>query len=142
MKMLTTVTTSMVAWALAAIVGSSGCFLRVSSGIVAGIPPGATAVGRPLAGDDVVVAGWDGSFSQDGSLLVLVTEERLIRHDEQGERVIPLIDIVQIIVDEDEGQVVVTTTGDRLALPIGSSNERLGFAKALQQAVQQRKLQR
>jgi len=111
----------------------------VSSGIVAGIPPGAMGVGRPLAGDDVVVAGWDGSFSQDGSLLVLVTEERLIRHDEQGERVIPLQDIVQIIVDEDGGQVVVTTTGDRLALPIGSSSERLAFAKALQQAVQRRK---
>ena len=86
---------------------------------------------------------WDGSFAQDGGLLVLVTEARVILHDDAGDRAIPLEEVSGIIVDEDESRVVVQSGAGRLlAVPMRSASERLELARVLQRAVQQRKLSR
>ncbi len=119
---------------------SSGCFLLISSGIQPDIPAGAQAVGRPLVGEERVILAWDGSFAQDGGLLVLVTETRVIRHDDGGDRVVRLEDVSGIIVDEDEGRVVVQSADGLMAVPMRSAGERLELARVLQRAVQQRKL--
>ncbi len=119
---------------------SSGCFLLISSGIQPDIPAGAQAVGRPLVGEERVILAWDGSFAQDGGLLVLVTETRIIRHDDGGDRVVRLEDVSGIIVDEDEGRVVVQSADGLMAVPMRSAGERLELARVLQRAVQQRKL--
>jgi hypothetical protein len=124
------------------VVATSSCFTLISSGIQAKIPPGAETVGRPLAGDERVLLGWDGSFSQDGGLLVLVTDKRLIKHDDSGDHSVALAEISGIVVDEDEGRVVVQTALGLLAVPMRSSSERLELARVLQRAVQQAKIER
>jgi len=125
---------------LALCCGLGGCFLRVSSGVTAGVPSGAVAIAPALAGGEDVVASYDGSFGQDGSFLVLVTNERVVLHTaEAGDRAIALLDITGIIVDEDEGRVLIKSVGDALIVPMYWANDRLALAKAVQRAVQARK---
>lgn len=126
-----------------------GCFLSVTSGVVRGVPVGAQAAATGLlatAADgaaettEVVRYSWDGSFHQDGSLLVLLTDRRLWRRDATGDVHIELIDVQQIVVDEDEGHVRVKTAGALMLLPLSTSSERLTFARHLQEAVQASKI--
>lgn len=119
----------------------SGCFLAVSSGVVRGIPDGAQAVAASLLEGETALYAWDGSFAQDGGVLVLLTDRRLVRHDDRGDVDVALEDIQQIVVDEDEGHIRVKTTGELLLLPLSSSTDRLAFAGHLQRAVQRRKLE-
>ena len=118
----------------------SGCFLLVTSGIRREIPPGARAATAGLLGaDEEVVAAWDGSVLQDGGLLAVLTDQRLLKRSGAEVSALDLRDVQSIIVNEDDGAVDVVSAGGRLSLPLRSSDERRAFARLIQTAVQKRK---
>jgi hypothetical protein len=110
---------------------SLGGFVRVTSGVLPGVPRGAAAVAPTLTDGEDVVCGWDGSFGQDGGVLVLVTTERMIFRSDDVARTIALLDVTGIVVDEDEGR------RDRGADGLGQ--RALGAGARAQRAVQARK---
>jgi hypothetical protein len=118
----------------------SGCFLLVSSGIRREIPPGAVAASAGMVrSDEVVVAAWDGSVLQDGGLLAVLTDRRLLKRSGDLVTSLDLRDVQTIVVNEDDGAVDVVTASSRLSLPLRSSDERRAFARLIQTEVQRRK---
>ena len=117
-----------------------GCFLLVTSGIRREIPEGARPAAQGLVqSDEVVVAAWDGSILQDGDLLAVLTDRRLVKKDGELVSAVDLRHVQTIVVNEDEGAVDVVTAGARLSLPLRSSDERRAFARLVQTEVQRRK---
>ncbi len=117
-----------------------GCFLLVSSGIHRDIPEGARAqAAGKLEADELVVAAWDGSMAQDGGLLVILSDHRILKKAGGGWSSVDLRDVQTIVVNEDEGSVDVITGGTGLSLPLRSSEERRTFAHLIQSEVQKRK---
>lgn len=126
----------------------AGCFLLVSSGIRRDVPEGARPVAQGLVrADERVVAAWDGSVLQDGSLLVLLTDERLLKHDGEQTTTLALTEVQSIVVNEDDGAVEVVVADlthsipfrTAMSLPLRSSDERRAFARLLQLEVQRAK---
>lgn len=119
----------------------SGCFLLVSSGIRRDIPEGARASTTTLLkADERVVAAWDGSIAQDGGLLAVLTDRRVIKKDDDAVTAVALVDVATIVVNEDDGAVdVVTAGGVGVSLPLRSSDERKAFARLIQTEVQRAK---
>ena len=111
----------------------------VSSGVVRTPPPAAAARVASLVGDDVLLAVWDGSFSQDGSRVVVLTDAAVTLHDDGSTHRLGLDGIDSIAVDQDAGGVVVRAGKTVLVLPI-DTDDRLAFADLLRRAVQDRKL--
>jgi hypothetical protein len=120
------------AWAA---LSSSACFLLVSSGIRREVPPGARAAAAPLLRDDErVLAAWDGSVAQDGGLLVVLTDRRVVKRDGNVVRDAPFARLHGIVVDEDEGVVVLAMPEGLLLLPLRTSDERRAFAALIRDA--------
>jgi hypothetical protein len=125
------------ALAVWAALSSSGCFLLVSSGIRREVPAGARAAAAPLLRDDErVLAAWDGSVAQDGGLLVVLTDRRVVKRDGDAVRDAPFARLQGIVVDEDEGAVVLALPGGLLLLPLRTSDERRAFAALIRDAHQ------
>jgi hypothetical protein len=119
----------------------AGCFTLVSSGIRREVPEGARAAAQGLTRPhERVVAAWDGSLLQDGSLLVVLGDVGIAKRDGDAVARVELIDVNSIVVNEDDGAVdVITGGGVGLSLPLRSSDERKAFAKLIQTEVQRAK---
>lgn len=119
----------------------SGCFLLVSSGIRREVPEGARpAASSMLERDERVVAAWDGSIAQDGSLLGLVTDRHVLKRDGESVTRVLLTEVSTIVVNEDDGAVdVYVGSSPALSLPLRSSDERKAFARLIQTEVQRAK---
>lgn len=114
---------------------TSACFLLVSSGIRTTVPAGARAVADGLLRDDErVLAAWDGSMAQDGGLLVLLTDRRVIKREADRVGVAPLGKLKQIAVAEDDGVVALALDDGALLLPLRTSEERRAFAALVRDA--------
>ncbi|MDP2342649.1 MAG: hypothetical protein Q8O67_16950 [Deltaproteobacteria bacterium] len=126
--------------AVVVVVALQGCFLLVSSGIRREIPPGAHAAASEMVrSDENVVAAWDGSVLQDGGLLAVLTDRRLLKRADELVTSVDLRDVQTIVVNEDDGAVDVVTASARLSLPLRTSDERRAFARLIQTEVQKRK---
>lgn len=119
----------------------SGCFTLVSSGIRREVPEGARAAAQGMTRPhERVVAAWDGSILQDGSLLVVLGDVGIAKRDGDAVARVELIDVNTIVVNEDDGSVdIITAGGVGLSLPLRSSDERKAFAKLVQTEVQRAK---
>ncbi len=126
---------------VAAAVALSSCFLLVSSGIRREVPEGARAAASSMLDkDERVVAAWDGSIAQDGSLLALVTDRHVISRDGDHVAHVLLTEIDTIVVNEDNGSVdIYVGSSPALSLPLRSSDERKAFARLIQTEVQRAK---
>lgn len=114
---------------------TTACFLLVSSGVRTTVPAGARAAAAGLLRDDErVLAAWDGSMAQDGALLVLLTDRRVIKRDGDKVGVAPLGRVKQIAVAEDDGVVALALDDGALLLPLRTSEERRAFAALVRDA--------
>jgi hypothetical protein len=130
-----------VSCAVVVVAVAGGCFLLVSSGIRRELPEGARQRGAGLlqAGEDVVAA-WDGSIAQNGGLLAVLSDRRVILKDGDDVASVALVDVASIVVNEDRGAVdVITAGGAAVSLPLRSSEERKAFARLIQTEVQRAK---
>ena len=127
--------------AVVVVVAVAGCFTLVSSGIRREVPEGARAAAKGMTRPhERVVAAWDGSILQDGSLLVVLGDVGIARRDGDAVARVELVDINSIVVNEDDGCVdIITAGGVGLSLPLRSSDERKAFAKLIQTEVQRAK---
>lgn len=125
----------------ASLLCSSGCFLQVTSGVLREVPPKAQpATALLLHPAEEVVAAWDGSILQDGHLLVLLTDQRVISRDGDAIASCALVDVDGIVVNEDEGVVDIVTVGRaHVLLPLRSLGERAAFAKLVEAEVRRAK---
>jgi hypothetical protein len=119
----------------------TSCFLQVTSGVLRELPakaqPTTALLLRPA---EDVVAAWDGSILQDGHLLVLLTDQRVISKEGDAIASCALVDVDAIVVNEDEGVVDVVTVGrQHVLLPLRSLGERAAFAKLVEAEVRRAK---
>lgn len=124
-----------------AAIALSSCFLLVSSGIRREVPEGARgAAAAMLERDERIVAAWDGSVAQDGSLLALVTDRHVMKRDGEHITRVLLTEVSTIVVNEDDGAVdVYVGSAAAMSLPLRSSDERKAFARWIQTEVQRAK---